>query len=193
MPITGPVLQDKLCMGMMRKFDLVHEHEFERMEGLGAWYAKQNAVSPANDPNKKHKSDVLGSVPRQLIRLSNVHARCISKVVTPGTRHSLVAAAEVEEMEGMRAKQVRISVVETKRAQVVADTGDSDGDNMDVDQHANVEWEREHMVIKKKLEISQVHQRSSMGRVSIGEGKLPLIPNQHESCSFVFWAFVSQH
>ena len=34
-------------MGMTRKFDLAHEREFERMEGLGTWYAKRNAVSPA--------------------------------------------------------------------------------------------------------------------------------------------------
>ena len=63
MPITGPVLQDKLCMGVMRKFDLVHECKFERMEGLGAWYAKWNVVSPANNPSKKCKSDVLGGAP----------------------------------------------------------------------------------------------------------------------------------
>ena len=53
----------------------------------------------------------------------------------------------------------------------MADTGDSDGDNMDVDQHANVEQERECAVIKKKLEISRACWRSSMGRVSIREGK----------------------
>ena len=63
------------------------------------------------------------------------------------------------------------------------EAGDSDGDNMDVDQCANVEQEQECTAIMKKLEISWAHPRSSMGRVSIGGGKLPLIPNQHESCS----------
>ena len=52
----------------------------------------------------------------------------------------------------------------TLTVQVVAKAGDSDGDNMDIDQHANVEWEQEHAAIKKKLEISWVHWRSSMGR-----------------------------
>ena len=42
----------------MRKFDLVHECKFERMEGLGAWYAKQNAVLPARGP--RHVCDVEG-------------------------------------------------------------------------------------------------------------------------------------
>ena len=81
-------------------------------------------------------------------------------------------------MEGMRAKRVRISVIETKRVQVAVDAGDSDGDNME---HANVEQEWECAAIKKKLEISWVHRRSSMGRVSVGGGKPPLIPNQCES------------
>ena len=148
-PVAGPVLQDKLCTGVTRKFDLAHEREFERMEGLGAWYAKRNAVSPANDPSKKRKSDVLGGAPRRPIGPSNARARRMSRVVTPGTRRSLVAAAEVEETEGTRAKRVRISVVETKRAQVAADAGDSDGDDMNVDQHANVERERERAAIKK--------------------------------------------
>ena len=52
MPIARPVLQDKLCMGMTRKFDLAHEREFERMEGLGMWYAKWNAVLPARGPQR---------------------------------------------------------------------------------------------------------------------------------------------
>ena len=57
-PVTGPVLQDKLCTGVMRNFDLVHECKFERMEGLGMWYAKWNAVSPARGP--RHMCDVEG-------------------------------------------------------------------------------------------------------------------------------------
>ena len=62
-------------MGVTRTFYLAHEHQFERMEGLGVWYAKQNVVLPANNPSKKHKSDVLGSAPRRPIGLSNVRAR----------------------------------------------------------------------------------------------------------------------
>ena len=45
-------------MGMTRKFDLAHECEFERMEGLGTWYAKWNVVLPARGP--QHMCDIEG-------------------------------------------------------------------------------------------------------------------------------------
>jgi hypothetical protein len=172
-------------------FDRAHERHFQKMEGLGDWYARKNAGSPSKSgpqsigTKKKRKSDALGGPHRMAIRPSNARGRRTSRVVTPGTRRSLVAAAEAEGMEGRQSKRVRISVVEggDKRAGALEDISK---DEADVNEGAekeqtNEERERERAAIKKKLEISRARRRSSRGRVSVGGGRPPLIPNQRES------------
>ena len=183
-----PEFQDRPRTNVTSMFDKAHEREFQKMEGLGDWYARKNAGSSGKfgpqdvSANRKRKSDALGGQHRRPIGSSNARARRTSTVVTPGTRRSLVAAAEAEDMDRRKMKRVRISVVDggDKKVRDAADSKSLD-DSEDEDEETkktNEERERERAAIRKKLEISRARRRSSMGRVSVGGGKPPLIPNQ---------------
>ncbi|KAF8584616.1 hypothetical protein K439DRAFT_1660687 [Ramaria rubella] len=184
------------------KFDKAHEREFQKMEGLGEWYARRNAASPGKSDSqgaevgRKRKSDALGGPHRKAIGPSNPRARRSSRVVTTGTRRSLVAAAEAEDANERRTKRVRISVVEGGDS---TKAGPAEAENqkdfsMDADEEkdkTNEEKEKERAAIKKRLEISRARRRSSMGRVSVGGGKPPLIPNQPKKGTATRFGFLS--
>ena len=193
-----PDSQDRPKTDLTKMFDRAHERQFQKMEGLGEWYARRNGASPGKlDTNKKRKSDTLGGPHGVPIRPSNPRGRRASRVVTPGTRRSLVAVAAAEETDGRKAKRVRISAVEggDKRTGAVDDKN-KDEDDMDEDEEQgkmNEERERERAAIKKKLEISRARRRSSMGRVSVGGGKPPLIPNQCESEIYMSHSLLFKH
>lgn len=186
-----PDLQDRPRTVVTRMFDKAHERQFQKMEGLGEWYARRNAASPGKLPqdlnaNKKRKSDLLGDAHRKPIGPSNARAKRTSRVVTPGTRRPLVAAAEAEDRDGRKMKRIRISIVDggDKKIGAAVDKKNLDDSEDEETAKTNEERERERAAIKKKLEISRARRRSSMGRVSVGGGKPPLIPNQSKSDMF---------
>ena len=190
---TLPESQDRPRTDVTSMFDRAHERQFQKMEGLGEWYARKvGASSEKTGPqgigaNRKRKSDVLGGPRRIPIKSSNGRARRSSRVVTPGTRRSLVAAAAAEEMDGRKTKRVKI--VEGSDERTAAIDKSQDGSEMDDEEEkakTSEGRERERAAIKKKLEVSRARRRSSMGRVSVGGGRPPLIPSQRKSRLCIF-------
>jgi hypothetical protein len=73
-----------------------------------------------------------------------------------------------------------VAQVKTKTISIVTPTLDHDEDNGKEAERKQKERE----AIKRKLDMNKARRRSSMGRVSVGGGKAPLIPNRSSSLSF---------
>ncbi|KAF8523777.1 hypothetical protein BU17DRAFT_85653 [Hysterangium stoloniferum] len=187
--------QDKPRSEITNKFDKAHEREFQKMEGLGEYYARRAAASPDKGagPSKKRKSDALAGTHEKVVRASNAHRRT-SRAAAVAARRSI--APESDDADERQTKRVRISSVEggdkrpeTPDLQKTKPT-EMDADE-DEDQQTVEERERERAAIKKRLEVSRARRRSSMGRVSVGTGKPPLIPNQPKKGMATRFGFLS--
>lgn len=182
-------LDKKLPQEITAKFDKAHEKQFEQMEGIGDWFARRagDIAGKQTAPlSRKRKSNVLDDPSRKPILPSRAKGRRVSRVVTPATRKSLVAEAEKEETEERHVKRVKISNIEggdprPPEQKVERDSSmEIDHEDENINAESEKQREKERAAIRRRLEISRERRRSSMGKVTVGANKPPLIPNQRK-------------
>lgn len=176
------------------KFDKVHENAFKKMDSIANHYA---AKRPS--PNKKRKSSALGVGDGRgpAKRKSSIGTKAAgARVISNGVRKKMVPGGfddEEEEDEQEDLGERRLSkrprmesevsdapVQETAKRVSIAPVVPDNKQNEDSGEKEREERrkQKEREAVKRKLEINKARRRSSMGRVSVGGGKTPLVPNR---------------
>ncbi|KII91798.1 hypothetical protein PLICRDRAFT_82004, partial [Plicaturopsis crispa FD-325 SS-3] len=168
------------------RFGKAHEQVFSKMDSIATHYAAKRA-----SPDKKRKSSALGVGDGRRgpsgKRKSNASG---ARVISNGTRKHMIPGAFGEEEDDEEDEGDRRS---SKRPRVADDAGPSEpkrvsiapaaGPREDANDDAEKKKQKEREAIKRKLDMNKARRRSSMGRVSVGGGKAPLIPNPKGSSS----------
>ena len=164
---------------MGEKFDRLHEQEFSKMESIASYAAKRES------PQKKRKSSAMDGRNRRPAGIRASGAKAISngrrKIAMPGGFGEDEDEDEDEDKKASRKKPRVEDDIEPEGAQgkimkVSIALPISNGNTGDEKEEHKKKKERE--AIRRKLEMNKARRRSSMGRVSIGGGKAPPIPNR---------------
>ncbi|TDL27976.1 hypothetical protein BD410DRAFT_781909 [Rickenella mellea] len=187
------ISKDKREPGM--RFEKAHEEQFAKMDSITKHYAAKRAIQRDDEApvttGAKRKSSTVGKGRPSVARPGR---RSGARVISAGTRKKMALPggfgddSDDDETEDVRrtSKRPRVSQLtkelDKKRVSIapLPSKGPA-GDDSEDEETEQARKERE--AIKRKLEYNKAKRRSSMGRVSVGGGKAPLIANKKAATS----------
>lgn len=180
-PLPGSVSRDKRAEERAKvkdKFEKAHEEEFNKMESIGGWSGKTREPPKRRESGMKRKSmsgsGALGVGGGRRPSAAAARSGAGTRVISNGRRKRMVPGGfdeddeeeEEDDKERKDSKRVRLSIT----------TPDVDAAQEDKTKEEERK-QKERDAIRRKLELNKARRRSSMGRVSVGGGKAPLIPS----------------